>query len=124
MNDDKNTSHSIPILEQVPTNVLVLKKAIQSWDSRNCQHTHIIVDPILSQVKCEKCEKLLDPMAVLVRFTDEQSLWQFRATQYRDAYIKFQALDQELATKHRCKCEHCKKMTRIDRRVSELKVVK
>ena len=124
MSDEKITFHSEPNLEQVPPNVLVLKKAIQSWDSRNCQHKDIIVDPILSQVKCEKCEKLLDPMAVLVRFTSEQTLWQLRALEYREEYLKYMALDHELAVKHRCKCEHCKKMTRIDRRVSDLKVVK
>lgn len=115
---------NIELQEQEPTNLLVLHKAIKSYEKRNCLHKSIAVNSELAQVECKDCGEKLDPLAILVRMSEEQTLWWHRASEYRSRYEEYMKLDQELAHKHRCKCEHCHKMTRIDRRISELKVVK
>lgn len=110
--------------ENLPSNVIVLHEAVRDYTKRTCGHTQLIVDAELDQVVCKQCGEKLNAIQMLARYAKEQSLWWHRAQQYREAIDTFNRLDQELAEKHRCKCEHCKQMTRIDRRISILKVVK
>jgi hypothetical protein len=110
--------------DNLPSNVIVLHEAVRDYAKRTCGHTQIIADAELEQVTCKQCGEKLNAVQILARFAKEQNLWWHRAQEYRKAVESYQQLDVELAEKHRCKCEHCKKMTRIDRRITTLKVVK
>lgn len=110
--------------EDLPDNLIVLHAAIRSYEKRKCEHRQIVVDPLLNEVLCGKCGEKLNPISILARFQDEQNLWWHRAQQYNKERNMLNALSQEVAEKARCKCEHCKKMTRIDRRVPVLREVK
>jgi hypothetical protein len=109
--------------QSMPSNLIVLSDVKDKFRPGACQHMRIDVDPDLNMVKCRDCHVELNPMAIMARFCKEQSVWQWRAEQYRTAYLELKKLEQELAAKLRCKCQHCKQMTKIDRRVPTLRMV-
>lgn len=73
-----------------------------------CRHNKYIVDRTLSAVECGICGERLNPIWVLEQLCDQES----RARQHLNA-LKDKA--EKAKEKNRCKCEHCKNMTRIQR---------
>lgn len=89
-------------------NDLSEKMITLSERQKKCRHKQLLIDEESASVECADCGELLNPMAMLARFTKEQSVWQYRLEELK----KFEA---EIDKKKRCKCEHCEKMTRIVR---------
>ena len=73
-----------------------------------CQHNKYIVDPSLNTVECGLCGKALNPMWVLEELATKESRLHGMLD---DLKMKI----NKASSKLRCKCEHCKKMTRIER---------
>ncbi len=82
---------------------------ILSRDPRfKCSHNKFIVDESLEHVECGLCGKELNPMWVLSQLCNVEARFN----------LKFKHLNKQLALaekKNRCKCEHCSKITRIQR---------
>lgn len=88
------------------TKVISLKEARNKFRPGKCQHKHMTVDEELNEVECDDCGAKLNPVAVLLRFSQEESRWARQGEELRELHRK---LDERI----RCKCQHCGKMTRI-----------
>lgn len=74
-----------------------------------CQHHHIEVDETKADVKCRDCGDSLNPVWVLARLAQEDSLLMRR---WEGMHAEVRALQGRVRTK----CEHCDQMTRISYR--------
>lgn len=95
----------IPI-DDDPTNVICLSEARLKYVHGRFQHKRVEVDEMLAEVECRDCGEKLNPLAVLVMMSKEQSLLGVRI-----AAIK--QLKAELEEKQRTKCKHCGQMTPV-----------
>jgi hypothetical protein len=86
--------------------VICFNEAKAKWESKSCRHRRIIVDEELAEVVCETCGAKLNPVAMLARFSKEETRW----VRERNSLIE---LRKQLEEKQRCKCQHCGKFTRI-----------
>lgn len=75
-----------------------------------CIHTKFKVDETLEHVECGLCGKQLNPMWVLIQFGNTESRYFHRINMLKD-----QAEKAKAKAKNRCKCEHCGKMTKIQK---------
>lgn len=88
------------------TKVICLTAARNRYMAGKCQHKHMTVDEDLNEVVCDDCGAKLNPVAVLLRFANEESRWQREGERLRK-------LHADLDSRVRCKCQHCGQMTRI-----------
>lgn len=89
-----------------PAKVISIREARTKYQAGKCAHRRLIVDEQLNTVECEDCGAQLNPVAMLARFAQEESLWQRRGEELNKLHA---ALDAKV----RCKCQHCGQMTRI-----------
>jgi hypothetical protein len=80
---------------------MIARRMIQS-----CDHHRVSVDETLNEIKCLDCEEKLNPIGWIVMMAAEWARVQRLTTEYREARVAYEA-------KRRCRCEHCKKMTRV-----------
>ena len=73
-----------------------------------CRHSNFLVDSSLQEVECGKCGAKLNPMYVIERMANKESM-------SRNAIEELSAIVEKTKDKLRCKCQHCHKMTRIQR---------
>lgn len=93
----------LKISEKKPEEKSVFQRA-----SRQCYHSHFMVDETLNNVTCGKCKKELNPMWVLKELCQNEAYDRRRLSQLREEV-------KATENKMRCKCENCGKMTRIAR---------
>lgn len=62
-----------------------------------------------TEVECSNCGARLDPMWVLGRLANEESIWLRNRERYADEM-------KRLAERQSTKCQHCNRMTRISRK--------
>ncbi len=96
---------SIPIDDE-PTNVICLSEARNRFVMSKCQHKRVEVDEILAEVTCKDCGERLNPIAVMVRMAQEESLLGQRIE-------TLNRLKADLEKKQRTKCKHCGQMTPV-----------
>jgi len=94
-------------ISQQPTNIICLSEARRSY--KKCGHKNMTVDAELSELVCDDCGDRLNPIAILVRFSHEESRWKWQ----RDALMEER---ERIEAKSKCKCQHCGKITKITRR--------
>lgn len=75
---------------------------------KRCQHNKFEVNESLALIKCGTCGEPLNPIWCLAQFARAESRYQLRITELEKTAAKAEK-------KNKCKCEHCKKMTRIHR---------
>lgn len=83
----------------------VLQKKKIDW-SKRCKHNKFLVDEELGYVECGICGEHLNPIWVISQLCNREAR----------AWVKLNDLNKlaiEASQKNRCKCEHCKQMTRI-----------
>jgi len=80
---------------------------IRNW---KCRHNKFLIDPQLGYVECGICGEKLNPMWVLEQLCSEEA----RYYKHLEALTE---LAKKAEKKNRCKCEHCKKMTKIQKRL-------
>lgn len=73
-----------------------------------CVHNKFIVDETLDHVKCGLCGESLNPVWALGQLSNRES----RAIRHIEIMEK---IAEKAEKKNRCKCEHCHKMTRIQK---------
>ena len=81
----------------------------RSGDYFGCRHSKFLVDETLDYVECGLCGKHLNPMWVLGQLCSRESLAQQRVDSLHE-------IAKNIEGKVRTKCQHCKKMTRINPR--------
>jgi len=74
----------------------------------NCIHKNILIDESLNEVQCKNCKEKLNPIWVLARFAKE-------GNRYEMAFSRIKKTLEKADKKNMCKCQHCKKMTLIQR---------
>ncbi len=74
----------------------------------SCQHRRLLVDEAKSDVTCKDCGERINPIWILNEMSKKES---WHRTQVMDMRRRI----EKLSSKLRCKCEHCGKMTRIER---------
>ena len=84
------------------------EKVINLTKWPTCRHSNFLVDVSLQEVECGKCGQKLNPMFVIERMANEESRGRSLLTELQEDIEKSK-------NKMRCKCEHCQKMTRIQR---------
>jgi hypothetical protein len=89
-----------------PTKVISLKEARNKYRPDKCRHRNMTVDAELNEVECDDCGAKLNPVAMLMRFANEESRWAREGEHLKE-------LHKELDARVRCKCQHCGQMTRI-----------
>lgn len=99
-------SASAPPDDALPPNVIRLSVARPAWISGRCQHARVEVDAELAECACLDCGAKLNPIAVLVRYATQESRMSRQIAEKR-------ALDERLAGRLRCKCQHCGLFTRV-----------
>lgn len=77
-----------------------------------CKHLHVKINIERAYCECKDCGELLSPMAVLCRFATEESRYVYEGSSLNNQRKK-------LEKKKRTKCEHCRKMTRINIEMKE-----
>lgn len=99
----------IPLpVDSLPPNVIRLDEARSAWMAGKCQHPRIQVDAMAAEVVCQDCSMRLSPIAVLVRYAQQESRLSRQIQSNRE-------LLSRLEERSRCKCQHCGLMTRIVR---------
>jgi hypothetical protein len=93
-------------LIELASNVISLTDARNRYSLGKCKHHPLIVDEELNTVECGDCGEKMNPVAMLLRFAHEESMWKRSLEQMRK-------LREELKTRQRCKCDHCGMMTNI-----------
>ena len=73
-----------------------------------CRHPRFLVDESKSEVKCQICGAMLNPIWVLRKIADAES----QQAQHRD---KLKALVRQLSEKLKYKCRSCGKMNDMSR---------
>ena len=73
-----------------------------------CIHGEFQIDEALNIVECGKCGSPLNPMWVLKRLAQSESQYKMRIERLKQTLVK-------ASKKNRCKCQHCKKMTIIQK---------
>lgn len=81
---------------------------IETLFSGRCQHNKFILDESLEKVKCGLCGQFLNPMWVLRQLSTKENRYHMRI-------IELHKIAEKAEAKNSCKCEHCQKMTRIQR---------
>lgn len=81
---------------------------IRKERSFKCRHAKYIVDEALAQVRCGQCDEMLNPIWVLTQFIGTDN-------SYHRQLKGLQNLAKKADKKNKCKCEHCNKMTKIQR---------
>ena len=76
--------------------------------SPRCAHNKFIIDDSLTTVECGICGYQLNPIWVIDQL-------RFQESRYSMAMEEIKKTLEKAKAKTRCKCEHCKKMTRIVR---------
>ena len=94
------------VIQGEPTPVISLRDARAKFRPEKCRHLRMVVDEMLNEVECEDCGEKLNPIAVLVKMAHEESLWGYRGDELKK-------LQESLAAKSRCKCQHCGRLTRV-----------
>lgn len=74
----------------------------------SCSHNKFVLDEKLNTVECGICGKELNPIWVLKKISHSES----RLNRTLDLLID---KIEKCKNKLRCKCQHCKKMTRIEK---------
>ena len=74
----------------------------------NCQHNKYLVSPEISYVECALCGEKLNPVWVISQLAQRENRANMRL-----AYLE--SLCEKADKKNSCKCEHCGKMTAIQR---------
>jgi len=87
---------------EISENVIALKRSFK------CAHNKFVVDPELDYVECGICGERLNPIWVICEFANREH----RANQRIRALNE---IAEKAIQKNRCKCEHCGKMTRIQK---------
>ena len=73
-----------------------------------CAHSKFLVDETLNTVECGLCHKELNPIWVLKECARTES-------SARHALEYVEELTKKALKKNSCKCEHCGKMTKIQK---------
>ncbi len=81
---------------------------------QSCEHHSVLVDEELWQITCKDCGEVLDPIAYLVRLSNKQSYQGMLCDRYRELVVELQ---KKLRDMNKCKCEHCGKFTKIDKKL-------
>ena len=76
--------------------------------AKKCHHKYVI-NPEANTVYCPKCDKELNPVAVLVDLAKKESRYMQHAYTYKNEMMR-------LEKRSKTKCQHCGKMTRISKR--------
>lgn len=84
----------------------IFKKALR-YD-RECSHGNFTIDEATDTVECGACKAKLSPMWVLKQLANKNS-------QLYWWWVDMEKKAEKTKNKMRCKCEHCKQMTRISR---------
>lgn len=83
----------------------VITKKTGHWRKR-CKHNKFLVHEELGYVECGICGEHLNPIWVVIQ------LCNYEARVWRNLESLTHAAN-EASKRNRCKCEHCKEMTRI-----------
>lgn len=80
-----------------------------------CQHDYVEIDDEEWELTCRDCGIKLNPLAILWRYATEETrlhvLLESRKTLLKE-------LAEKIEAKNRCKCQHCGKMTKIEKGIS------
>ncbi len=87
----------------MPNNDIIIRKT-----DFGCIHNKYIIDERMEHVECALCGEKLNPMWVLGELCYKEARFNMRI----DHLVK---VVEKADKKNRCKCEHCSKMTRIQR---------
>ena len=91
-----------------PIDIISLRRKHNS-----CQHQKIFVDDSLNEIICQLCGERINPIWWLKKWADEESFLEFRRDRLQEVVDD---IEKKEKVKNRCKCEHCGKMTKIDKR--------
>ena len=86
--------------------------SFETYKKSVCKHHSVLVDEDLWQITCKDCGEVLDPIAYLVRLSNEQSYQDILCNKYKHLV---EELQEKLRDMNKCKCEHCGKFTKIDK---------
>lgn len=99
--DEVDTNIEDITIERVTTVVDMSKRF-----AKGCKHNKFIVDGQLATVECGICGEKLNPIWVLEQYANEEH-------RLFKQFNRLKALIKIAKDKTKCKCEHCKQMTRI-----------
>lgn len=102
--DESNVIELRTDLETPPKQVFIENRLTPRHDE--CQHVRLSIDQATDTVWCKDCSQKLSPMWVLNRIAEKHNRLYGN---YSEVYRK----TTKAVNMNRCKCEHCKKMTRI-----------
>ncbi len=73
-----------------------------------CRHGKYIINESLAQVRCGQCDEMLNPIWVLTQFVGNDNSHQRHLKALNN-------LADKADKKNKCKCQHCNKITVIQR---------
>ena len=83
----------------------IILKSVRNYE---CMHNKFEIDEQLDYIACGICGEHLNPMWVLRQLANKEARFNNQINELLKKAKKAEA-------KNRCKCEHCKKMTKIQR---------
>ena len=73
---------------------------------KKCNHFRCELDEALAELMCKDCGEKLSPVAYIKVIAEAWAHYERRIQEYQDGKRLYEA-------KTRCRCEHCKQMTRV-----------
>ena len=92
--------------------IIRFSDALARFKHKSCPHTEVRVDETLYYIECANCGQRLNPIGWLIDVAKkgERGLFECEIVQKRK-----ERLLKNIAARNRCKCEHCGKLTKIDK---------
>jgi hypothetical protein len=99
-------------LPEISPNVVSFSVVKKKWDEKHCDHTHVEVDKDLWTIRCTDCGALLDPIGWMIDRAEEEDRLSYRFERMEQECDR---MEEKLKKQNLCKCEHCGKMTHIEK---------
>jgi len=91
-----------------PIDIISLRRKHNS-----CEHGKISVDISENEIVCDLCGERINPIWWLSQWANKEGMYKTRLNELKQCIAE---TEDEEKVKNRCKCEHCGKMTKINKR--------
>jgi len=85
-----------------------MNNTVIALQHQKCEHNKFVLDDSLSYIKCGICGEHLNPLWVLKQLSNHEA-------RYNRRIIELKKIAEKADNKNKCKCQHCGKMTAIQK---------
>lgn len=88
-------------------NVISIEVAREYYSAKTCEHRKVTVDQKLTYIKCRDCKQNINPIWWLTQLIGKWS-------HFKRLHARYTAAAKLYEEKQRTRCEHCRRITRVN----------